>query len=190
GHVAHPHRVEHHRLQHRCGRSDCGVHDGREDDGEPDGRRHEDLLVRSRGPGRLVLNREDERAPGGARRQGWVWQLQRDGHRVLRLGGGPARRGHHWRHLRRPGRGVVMAPAFIWDSGESEFRDLKTGGDSPFKAWDGSQYVDLAAYVWDGADYIPVVTPSEPLGGDCSVRMRQWPRRTRRLVLPTRPSHA
>ena len=52
-----------------------------------------------------------------------------------------------------------MAPAFIWDSGESEFRDLKTGGDSPFKAWDGSQYVDLAAYVWDGADYIPVVTP-------------------------------
>jgi len=30
---------------------------------------------------------------------------------------------------------------------------------SPFKYWDGSQYADLNAYVWDGADYIPVTTP-------------------------------
>lgn len=29
---------------------------------------------------------------------------------------------------------------------------------SPFKYWDGSQYADLSAYVWGGAEYIPVVT--------------------------------
>lgn len=30
-------------------------------------------------------------------------------------------------------------------------------GESPFKTWDGAQYVDLDAYVWDGTNYIPVL---------------------------------
>lgn len=27
---------------------------------------------------------------------------------------------------------------------------------SPFKRWDGTQYVDLDAYRWDGAGYTPI----------------------------------
>src|SRR5690606_38323145 len=34
-----------------------------------------------------------------------------------------------------------------------------TSAGSPFKVWDGAQYVDLSAFVWDGSGYTPVVTP-------------------------------